>query len=105
MRVMDIKIEDINFSNFTWRKSQKTIHMESPIWNCFYKDTKRGLGTLYFDNRKDMYIAKVTVFKLSGDFRFEEEDLEVTKFKVIVKLVEYLKDMHNHSKRKYFEIY
>ena len=104
MRIVDLKIEDIGFSNFEWKKSERSSF---PTWICFYKDTKRSLGAISFIERKsgNVYLGKVTVNKLSGDFKFEEDDFEIGKFKVTIKLVEYLKEMHRDPKRKYYEIY
>ena len=103
MRVVDLKIEDINFSSFEWKQSERA----SGTHICFYRGTKRSLGSISFAERKsgDVYLGKVTVNKLSGDFKFEEDDFEVAKFKVVMRLVEYLKEMHSHPKRKYYEIY
>ena len=113
MRINEMKLEEVNFPDFVWketvskRRHSNYLARKEKYWELFYKDCKRALGLIKMKQypKEVVYICVSSVEKLSGDFRFEEDDLEVAQFKVKVKVVEKLKEMKEHPKKRYYEIY
>jgi len=116
MRINEIQLEEVNFPDFIWKEKisrtrySASLSRKEIYWELFYKDTNRALGRIEKKevNRKDgtiKYKCLSSVEKLSGDFKFEEDDLDVAKFKVKVKVIEKLKEMKEHPKKRYYEIY
>lgn len=116
MRINEIQLEEVNFPDFIWKEKisrtrySASLSRKEIYWELFYKDTNRALGRIQKVevNRKDgatKYKCLSSVEKLSGDFKFEEDDLDVAKFKVKVKVIEKLKEMKEHPKKRYYEIY
>ena len=111
MRITDINLDKTSIADFTWTK--KTLNkygVDSTMWSMRYKNSRRELGKVKYviSNQKDgtgYYQGIVTINKLSGDFHFKEDDLEVAKFKVYIKLIEKFKEMQLSEKERYYEIY
>ena len=114
MRIMDIDLDKTSIVDFIWTKKTKTKYGVKKhfinMWSMRYKNSKRELGKVKYieTNAKDgtgYYQGFVTINKLSGDFHFKEEDFEVAKFKVYIKLIEKFKEMQLSEKERYYEIY
>lgn len=107
MRIKDMDLENYSIQDFKWVDGKRKITWGAEIktWYLRYKETRRDLGTLQKSTDRDVYLGRVTVERLSGDFKFEESDFEVAKFKVLIKVVEKLKELQLDPERSFYEIY
>jgi hypothetical protein len=112
MRIVDLDLDNLTMANFIWdiKEAHSGYYANKKWWSLRFKDCKREIGkityiTLNQKTGEGIYEGKVTVDKLSGDFKFKEDDLEVAKFKVFIKVVEKLKELKRDPKKMYYELY